>query len=238
MAEKKIKKQRAHKLIKKTSKAPARKTPSKAKPKKVQQKKTVSKKSVSQKTVQKKTAVKAKGKPAAHRKTTSRQRQAVRKPSPRRKPKFFAKSSTPSATRQPRKSAARMTEEERKAGLRKSLIQKREEIVKEVKSEISKYIKGETRQLVDTALDDGDWSVVDLSEDISFKHMSTHRENLLKIDEALRKLSEGTYGICEDCGDEISEQRLKILPFAIYCTDCQEHREQIEELGKREGFIG
>ncbi len=134
--------------------------------------------------------------------------------------------------------AAKTSEEARKVALRKLLVQKREEIVREVKSEISKYIKGETRQLVDTALDDGDWSVVDLSEDISFKHMSTHRETLVKIDEALRKLNEGTYGICEDCGEEISEQRLKILPFAIYCTDCQERWEQLEELEKREGLIG
>jgi len=50
--------------------------------------------------------------------------------------------------------------------------------------------------------------------------------DLLKIDEAIRKLDEGTYGICEDCGDEISEQRLKILPYAIYCIDCKEKREK------------
>lgn len=137
-----------------------------------------------------------------------------------------------------KKSSSAKAEEVRKEALRKLLLGKREEIVKEVKREISKYIKGETRQLVDTALDDGDWSVVDLSEDISFKHMSTHRENLLKIDEALRKLAEGTYGICEECGEEISEERLKIVPFAIYCTDCQEQKEKLEELEKSEGLIG
>jgi DnaK suppressor protein len=122
--------------------------------------------------------------------------------------------------------------------LRKSLLVKRAEILQEAKEEISKYIKGETRQLVDTALDDGDWSVVDLSEDISLRQLSVHRENLQKIDEALRKFNEGTYGICEDCGEEISGERLKILPFAIFCTDCQERREQLEELQRREGLIG
>lgn len=146
--------------------------------------------------------------------------------------------SSAQATRTQKKPSSAKAEELRKEALRKLLLSKREEIVKEVKREISKYIKGETRQLVDTALDDGDWSVVDLSEDISFKHMSTHRETLLKIDEALRKLAEGTYGICEDCGEEISEERLKILPFAIYCTDCQEQKEKLEELEKSEGLIG
>lgn len=116
--------------------------------------------------------------------------------------------------------------------LRKLLIQKREQIVKEAKIEISKYIKGETRQLVDTALDDGDWSVIDLSEDISLRQLGTHREVMVKIDAAIRKLDEGTYGICEDCGGKISKERLKVLPFAIYCRDCQEKIEQLEAIEK------
>jgi DnaK suppressor protein len=123
-------------------------------------------------------------------------------------------------------------EEQRRIALRNSLVRKREEFVKEAKSEISKYIRGETRQLVDTALDNGDWSVVDLSEDISLRQLSIHRETLLKIDEALRKIDEGTYGKCEDCDEDISVERLKVLPFAIYCVDCQEKREQIQVLEK------
>ncbi|MEW6161775.1 MAG: TraR/DksA C4-type zinc finger protein [Nitrospirota bacterium] len=83
---------------------------------------------------------------------------------------------------------------------------------------------------MDTALDNGDWSIVNLSQDVSLKQLSTHRETLLKIDEALRKLDEGTYGKCEDCGEDINEERLKVLPFAIYCRDCQEKREQLEEV--------
>jgi DnaK suppressor protein len=128
-------------------------------------------------------------------------------------------------------------QDEKKGNLRSMLISKREEILKEVRSEISSYIKGETKQLVETALDDGDLSIVDLSEDIRFKHLGSHRDDLLKIDESLRKLDEGTYGICEDCGDEISEARLKVLPFAIYCIDCQEKRELLEEMERKERMI-
>src|SRR4030042_205260 len=128
-------------------------------------------------------------------------------------------------------------EEQRRIALRNSLVRKREEFVKEAKSEISKYIRGETRQLVDTALDNGDWSVVDLSEDISLRQLSTHRETLLKIDEALRKIDEETYGKCEDCGEDIRGERLKVLPFAIYCVDCQERREQVAGLERGETAI-
>ncbi len=122
--------------------------------------------------------------------------------------------------------------DEKKEVLKKMLLNKREQLLKEVKNEVSQYIKGENRQLVDTALDDGDWSVVDLSEDVRLRQLSAHRETLLKIDEALRKLAEGTYGICESCGEEISEQRLKIMPFAINCRDCQERIEQLEAIEK------
>jgi DnaK suppressor protein len=168
--------------------------------------------------------------PAAKRPAAKRpaaKRPAARKPIRKNFPTEISKSLL---TRKSGKKA----EEERIAALRKVLIAKRQGILKAAKEEISKYIKGETRQLVDTALDDGDLSFVDLSEDISLKQLSTHRETLQKTDEAIRKLNEGTYGICEDCGDEISEERLKVMPFAIYCIDCQERREKIEQMERME----
>lgn len=193
--------------------------------------KTATKKTV---TVAKATRPKAKPKypekgKAAPAKTSSKKILAKKKTDTGRKSTAAKKSSAS------KKISAKRLEEERRVALRRSLVARREEIVKEAKLEISKYIKGETRQLVDTALDDGDWSVVDLSEDVSLRRLSAHKDTLQRIDEALRKLDEGTYGICEDCGEAISEQRLKILPFAIYCTDCQERREEIEELERREG---
>jgi DnaK suppressor protein len=127
-----------------------------------------------------------------------------------------------------------MSSAEIQSDLRRSLLATRAQILREAKTEISKYIKGETRQLVDTALDDGDWSVVDLTEDISLRQLSAHRNKLQKIDAALRKLDEGTYGICEDCGEEISKERLRIVPFAIYCIEDQERREKLEALQKKE----
>jgi DnaK suppressor protein len=116
----------------------------------------------------------------------------------------------------------------RLADLKKSLIRKKEHILKEAKEEIAKYISGENKQLVDTANDDGDWAQVDISEDLSLQRLSTHRKLMYNIDEALRKIAEGTYGICEECGEEISEKRLMVLPTATLCVDCQENKEQLE----------
>ena len=69
-------------------------------------------------------------------------------------------------------------------------------------------MSGDNNQLVDTALDEGDWAVVDISEDLNLKRLWAHRKALHDIDESLRKIKEGTYGICEECGEEISEKRL------------------------------
>lgn len=180
-----------------------------------------------------KISVKKKTKPVAKKASVTSRPKSVKKtrPAPRRKsaPRPKVAPSPPPVKKE--------TEEERNLRLRRLLVEKRKEILKEIKNDTSRYIKGESKQLVDTALDDGDWSIVDLAEDINLMHLSSHRDDLQKLDEAIRKLNEGTYGICEDCGDEISEKRLNILPYAIYCIDCKEKREKIEEMQRREGLL-
>ncbi len=120
--------------------------------------------------------------------------------------------------------------QERLRDLKNALLKRRDAIVKEAKDEIAKYVSGENRQLVDTAVDEGDWAVVDISEDINLMRLDAHRKLMLDIDEALRKIQEGSYGICEDCGEEISEKRLGVMPTATLCISCKESREQLEAI--------
>ncbi|MCX8070050.1 MAG: TraR/DksA C4-type zinc finger protein [Thermodesulfovibrionales bacterium] len=133
-------------------------------------------------------------------------------------------------SRENKKTNNQIPEESREERLKKILLQKRAIVAKEVQEEIKKFQSGENRQIIETVMDDGDLSVVDLSEDISLKQLSSHREILMKIDTALQKIEEGTYGLCEECNEEISEKRLAIMPFAIYCKDCQEQRELIAKM--------
>ena len=51
-------------------------------------------------------------------------------------------------------------------------------------------------------------------------------QTLAKLDQAVRRLEKGTYGICMECKTEINEARLKALPFAALCRDCQAAEEQ------------
>jgi DnaK suppressor protein len=78
-------------------------------------------------------------------------------------------------------------------------------------------------------MDQGETSEVDIQEDIEFALIQMKAETLNKINEALSRLEEGTYGRCFECGDEIAEQRLRALPFAVRCKDCEEARENAQK---------
>jgi DnaK suppressor protein len=68
------------------------------------------------------------------------------------------------------------------------------------------------------------------------------RRELRRVDDALGRLEQGTYGVCEDCEAQIAEERLEIQPFATRCVDCERRREleekRIENTGRgfRSGF--
>lgn len=84
-------------------------------------------------------------------------------------------------------------------------------------------------------LDDAECSEVDIQDDIEFALIQLKTETLSKIDTALRRLEEGNYGDCFECGDEIAEARLRALPFAVRCRGCEQSREAADE---RERVIG
>ena len=79
----------------------------------------------------------------------------------------------------------------------------------------------------------GDRSITNLSRELLLQQ-STHRRQLLrKIEVALERIREGTFGECTSCGEQISVRRLEAMPFAAYCRDCQEslERERLTEGG-------
>lgn len=55
------------------------------------------------------------------------------------------------------------------------------------------------------------------------------RKLILKIESVIRKIDEGTYGICEMCGDSISEQRLHARPETTQCIECKTDMEAMEK---------
>jgi RNA polymerase-binding transcription factor len=60
------------------------------------------------------------------------------------------------------------------------------------------------------------------------------KRKLLQIDDALDRIEDGAYGQCEECGVKIPKARLKVLPFAKFCVECQEKNEREEKYTREE----
>ncbi len=78
-------------------------------------------------------------------------------------------------------------------------------------------------------LDAVESSEADIQEELEFALIQMKSETLNKIDDALARLEQGDYGNCFDCGEEIAEKRLRALPFAVRCKDCEEAKEVAEQ---------
>lgn len=77
----------------------------------------------------------------------------------------------------------------------------------------------------DIPQDAGDMSLIDVLADTGLAVSDIYRQKLTRMNAVERKLAEGSYGICEDCGEEIDEERLKVQPYAVCCVQCQARRE-------------
>ncbi len=60
------------------------------------------------------------------------------------------------------------------------------------------------------------------------------KKKLKQIDDALDRIEDNTYGLCEDCGVKIPKARLKVMPFARFCVECQEKNEREEKYLREE----
>jgi DnaK suppressor protein len=106
-----------------------------------------------------------------------------------------------------------------------ALQARRDEVAARLKSGLATVRDAEGPAVRGGALDDLDASADDLQREIAFATMQAQGEILQRIDEALRRLAQGQYGRCRECGDEIAEARLAALPFAVRCVDCERRRE-------------
>ena len=80
-------------------------------------------------------------------------------------------------------------------------------------------ISGYTYHMADVASDTYD-------REFSLGLASNEREALYELDDAIKKIDEGTFGICEECKSPIAKTRLKAVPYARLCLKCQEKKEE------------
>ena len=112
----------------------------------------------------------------------------------------------------------------------KSIIEeRRREIMDQVQEKIRDVRTEGANNPNQGVLDAVESSEADIQDDIEFALIQMKSETLNKIEEALHRLEDGTFGYCFECGEEISERRLRALPFAVRCKDCEEAREMAQQ---------
>jgi DnaK suppressor protein len=114
------------------------------------------------------------------------------------------------------------------------LMAKRQEILDEISASLGQSLTDDQQRRLESAMDVGDQALMDLERELGISLMEMRNRKRQMIDEALTRLDEGSYGICADCGVDISEKRLAAVPFAKLCVACQSQQELIEKIEKGE----
>src|SRR5512134_2754423 len=121
--------------------------------------------------------------------------------------------------------------------MRKAFLKKARETLESMRAQMLKNVQQELQEGRDQSKDEG-MDTYDLASDArdrEISHILTDRDRgkLEAIDEALSRVDDGSYGLCEDCGAEIAEGRLQALPFTRLCVTCQSDRERESRMNKR-----
>lgn len=128
----------------------------------------------------------------------------------------------------PRKSASKAitsdSTRQRYVELKRILEERRREILAQVQEKM-RDVRADGAGEGQGVLDAAESSEADIQDDIEFALIQMKSETLHRIEEALARLESGQFGDCFECGDEIAERRLRALPFAVRCKDCEEARE-------------
>jgi DnaK suppressor protein len=113
---------------------------------------------------------------------------------------------------------------QRLEAIRRSLITLREDFLAEIKRK-----NAEAASLRDEGV--GDVADLGLTDNLGeFLHLlsDSKREEIIKIDEAIERLKEGTYGLCVKCGKPIEIERLELRPYTRFCVSCKKEMEEEE----------
>ena len=121
--------------------------------------------------------------------------------------------------------------------MRKAFLKKARETLQEMREQLLRNVQAELHEGREQSKDEG-MDTYDLASDardreINFILTDREREKLQAIDEALARVGEGSYGVCESCESDIAEGRLEALPFTRLCISCQAEREKEARMNKR-----
>ena len=105
--------------------------------------------------------------------------------------------------------------------LKSILLSEREQLSAAADVEMSRLREQPFRKLAGEVHDQGDESIADQVAEMNAELADRRAIEIHAIDDALRRIDEGIYGICIDCGTDIAVARLKAFPMAKRCIDCK-----------------
>ena len=109
-----------------------------------------------------------------------------------------------------------------KERFKKMLLKKKEEIIS-ILSEA--YSEGKEID-VGISQDVADKAESSYTKEFLFSLSETERKRLFMIDEAIKRIEDSSYGICQVCQNNIGKKRLVVVPWAPHCIECQEKEEK------------
>src|SRR6185503_12918736 len=121
--------------------------------------------------------------------------------------------------------------------MRKTFLKKARETLQEMRAQLLRNVEEELHEGREQTKDEG-MDTYDLASDardreINLVLIDRDRDKLQAIDDALARIEDGSYGVCEACESDVAEGRLEALPFTRLCVSCQADREKEAKSMKR-----
>jgi DnaK suppressor protein len=122
---------------------------------------------------------------------------------------------------------------ERQAEVKERLLDRKRRLWQEVKEQLKSNIGDGYQEMLATARDEEDQASVSLLAETHLALLGPKRQELEAIEEALMRLENGSYGLCESCGQPIEPRRLEIMPETPLCRNCMSLREKLAKAAAR-----
>jgi RNA polymerase-binding transcription factor len=121
--------------------------------------------------------------------------------------------------------------------MRKAFLKKMREKLLEMRAQLLRNVQSDLQEGREQTKDEG-MDTYDIASDARDREISLilndrDRDKALAIDDALARIDENTYGVCDSCESDIAEARLEALPFTRLCVSCQAEREKEAKSMKR-----
>ncbi|MHB1646360.1 MAG: TraR/DksA family transcriptional regulator [Candidatus Acididesulfobacter diazotrophicus] len=110
--------------------------------------------------------------------------------------------------------------------IKQNLIKMRKSLLKEIDMSVK---EGSSKDMSEPSGDIYDISSNERDRELSYMLGDRERNKIREIDNAISKIEDGTYGICDECGETISKKRLSVIPYSNLCIICKSNIEKEEK---------